>query len=259
MAEGWIKLYRQIWDSELWKERPFDRARAWIDLIMLANFESRNILLGNEIIFVERGSFVTSEHKLMARWGWSKTKVRSFLNLLQNDSMIVKKTDHKKTIVEVLNYCVFQDFETTEEPEKDQRKTSKRPVKDPTNNVKNIKNEKNIVSSNVFADDSLEIILASELFNLILVNNPKAKKPNLQTWAKQFDLIIRIDKRDIDEIRTVINWTQRDSFWMGNILTPKTLRKQFDKLTIQMQKQKPNGQAKPEQKTSPDKYENFYL
>jgi hypothetical protein len=159
----------------------------------------------------------------------------------------------------VLNYCVFQDFETTEEPEKDQRKTSKRPVKDPTNNVKNIKNEKNIVSSNVFADDSLEIILASELFNLILVNNPKAKKPNLQTWAKQFDLIIRIDKRDIDEIRTVINWTQRDSFWMGNILSPKTLRKQFDKLTIQMQKQKPNGQAKPEQKTSPDKYENFYL
>jgi hypothetical protein len=144
---GYIKTYRDIQNHWVWKEKPFSRGQAWIDLILMANHSPAKFPLGSEMVEVDRGSFITSELKLMERWGWSKTKVRIFLDLLQNDSMIIKKTDHKKTTLTVTNYSVWQDSETTEEPKKDQKKTNKKPKKDTNNNEKNVNNEKDIYIS----------------------------------------------------------------------------------------------------------------
>ena len=90
------------------------------------------------------------------------------------------------------------------------------------------------LSENKFSDDAIELSLASELFNLILENNPEAKIPNLQTWAKTFDLMIRRDNRNVGDIQTVMKWCQQDSFWQGNILSPSKLRDKYDQLTIKM-------------------------
>lgn len=259
---GWIKLHRQIRDNPLWDEKPFDKARAWIDIILSANHEPNKFLLGNEVANVDRGSFITSEKKLMAKWGWSKSKVRAFLQLLENELMIVKKTDSKKTTLEVLNYCIYQDSETAKEPQKDRVETAKEPQKDTNKNEKNVKNEKKGISSsrtNKFADDSLELILACELYNLILGNNPSTKKPNIQTWAKSFDLMIRGDNRNVDDIRAVMKWCQMDSFWHKNILSPDKLRGKFDQLTVQMKSKTLRGPTRPQGKTSQGKYDNFYL
>jgi len=90
------------------------------------------------------------------------------------------------------------------------------------------------LSKNKFSDDAIELSLACELYNLILLNNPNAKKPNLQAWAKSIDLMIRRDNRGAVEIQEVIRWCQQDSFWMGNILSTSTLREKFDQLTMKM-------------------------
>lgn len=256
MAEkGWIKLYRKITDSGIWLDKPFDRTHAWIDILLTANHEENKFLLGNEMVKVERGSFITSELKLMERWGWSKSKVRAFLKLLQNEQMIIKKTDHKKTTLSIVNYGTYQDFQTTEEPQKDCEKTAKEPQKDTNNNDKNDKNEKNIniYSSKVFADDSFEVKLVHEFLTLIRVNNPNFKQPNVQKWASDFDKILRIDKRPVEDIRSVMAWAQRDSFWKSNILSPKKLRDKFDTLYMQMNSRGPR-QDKPTQQNTPNSW-----
>ena len=102
---------------------------------------------------------------------------------------------------------------------------------------------KDSITKDTFLSDSIEIRLSELLFNLILKNNPKAKKPNFQSWAKEIDLMIRIDKRRPDEIETVIRWCQTDDFWYANILSTVKLRKQFDQLTLKMSK-KPEKQKK---------------
>ena len=84
MSTGWIKLNRSIQENWLWEEKPFDKKSAWIDLLLMANHKNNKFPLGNEIIEVEQGSFITSEIKLMNRWGWSKTKLRNFLKLLES-------------------------------------------------------------------------------------------------------------------------------------------------------------------------------
>jgi hypothetical protein len=92
-----------------------------------------------------------------------------------------------------------------------------------------------------FSLDSPEIQLSKLLYSLMLENNPKAKKPNFQSWAKHIDLLIRIDKRTQNEIEEVIKWSQRDSFWSQNILSTKKLRDKFDQLWLKMKGGNSNG------------------
>ena len=109
MKQGWIALHRQLQDHWLWSEKPFSKGQAWIDLLMLANHEDKEIVLGNKVINVEAGSFITSELKLMDRWGWGKEKTRAFLKLLEENKMIRKVSDHRKTTIFIDNYAVYQD------------------------------------------------------------------------------------------------------------------------------------------------------
>jgi DNA replication protein DnaD len=137
--DGWVCINRKLTEHWLWEDKPFSKGQAWLDLILMANHKDAKFPLGGEFIFVPTGSFITSELKLMERWGWSKSKVRLFLSQLQNDTMIVKKSDHKKTTLTIVNYGIYQDIETTEEPKKNRKKTIDRPLKN-TNNNNNILN-----------------------------------------------------------------------------------------------------------------------
>ena len=84
-----------------------------------------------------------------------------------------------------------------------------------------------------FDDHSIEVQLAEYMVEAIRVNLPESKDPNIQKWASDIDKLIRIDKRTPDEIRNLITWAQNHSFWRSNILSPATLRKQWDRLTLQ--------------------------
>lgn len=142
--KGWIAIYRSMQEHWLWEDKPFAKGQAFIDLVMMANHKDNRFPLGNELVNVSRGEFVTSEMKLMKRWGWSKAKTRAFLKLLQEDKIIIKKTDRKKTTISIVNYSVYQDIETAKEPQKDHEKTTKRPQEDHgeyTNNNDNNENK----------------------------------------------------------------------------------------------------------------------
>lgn len=136
---GWVKVNRSLLEHWIWNDKPFSKGQAWIDIILMANHSDKKILHNGEVVEIKKGSFITSESKLMERWGWSKSKVRAFLQLLQDESMVVKKTDQKKTTLIVVNYGKYQVSETTEKPVKDQSETSERPKQEGKND-KNINN-----------------------------------------------------------------------------------------------------------------------
>lgn len=141
--QGWVAVHRQMQDHWLWQEKPFDRAHAWIDMLLLANHEDNKFVLGNELLEVKSGSFITSEVKLMERWGWGKGKTRAFLDLLQSDGMIIRKADRKKTTITIVNYEVYAILKTTNRPQTDRKRTDNGLITDTNNNDKNDNNEKN--------------------------------------------------------------------------------------------------------------------
>lgn len=81
----------------------------------------------------------------------------------------------------------------------------------------------------VYSPSDTPYQLASYLFKKILENNPTAKKPNVQDWSNTMRLIVERDKFTPVQVKQVIDWCQNDSFWMHNILSPKSLRHHFDR------------------------------
>lgn len=57
-------------------------------------------------------------------------------------------------------------------------------------------------------------------------------RTNLDSWADQVRLIRTSDKRTTAEIRALFEWANSDTFWRTNILSPDTLRKQWDRLEV---------------------------
>ena len=89
-----------------------------------------------------------------------------------------------------------------------------------------------------FSSDSDEYRLSNFLCNYIKNNNKEAKEPNMQKWSKTFDLMIRLDNRDIEGIKKAIIFSQKNEFWYKNILSPDKLRKHYDTLVLQMKEPK---------------------
>ena len=85
--------------------------------------------------------------------------------------------------------------------------------------------------------NSDEFRLSELLLNLILSRKPDFKRPNLQSWAKHIDRMIRLDRRTPERIEQVIRWCQQDSFWQSNILSTEKLREKFDQLDLKIGKQ----------------------
>lgn len=89
-----------------------------------------------------------------------------------------------------------------------------------------------------FLSDSYEYRLAKFLFKHVKNNYEKAKEPNWQKWSAIFNLMLRVDKLELNDILAVITFCQSDEFWYKNILSPTKLRLHYVKLKMLMQKPK---------------------
>ena len=114
MKEGYILLNRSIQDHWLWEDEPFDKARAWIDLIMLANWKDKKTSYKGEIIICKRGDVNLSILKLSERWKWSRWKTTEFLKLLEKDNMFKVNATTNRTTITIVNYEVYQVSLTTD-------------------------------------------------------------------------------------------------------------------------------------------------
>lgn len=239
--QGWIRLHRKVQSHWLYQEkRKFSKYEAWLDLLMMVNHEDKKTVLGNEIIEVKRGQRITSIRKLCEKWGWSNTKVTQFLNLLQSDGMIVLKSDSKKTLITITNYHDYQKREDGKATQNRQDNDVKQMEIHTNKNDKELKNDKEVKDSSCrksksYDEKSIPYQLALRLLNSIRENNPGFKEPNLQKWSDDFRLMIERDNRLPEEITTLIDWCQQDSFWKTNILSPSKLRKQYDQLVLKIQ------------------------
>jgi len=143
MKIGYIKLYRKITDNLFWKDKPFSKGQAWIDLLLMVNHKPNKVIFRDSIYEVKRGQKITSESKLSKVWGWSRWKVNAFLKLLEQLEMITIKVDKRKTVITVLNYDSYQ-TDTTSDFTTDQHETTNRPTSDQHKQecIRMIKNEK---------------------------------------------------------------------------------------------------------------------
>jgi hypothetical protein len=96
-----MKSLPEIQKHWLWQKKIFPKIQAWFDLIIMSREES--IFYRGKIYNLPSGRLISSEPELSNRWSWSRTKVRGFLKLLEEDSLIKIERDNRMTKITILN------------------------------------------------------------------------------------------------------------------------------------------------------------
>lgn len=225
--DGWIKVYRKMLDNPIFKDS--ETLQLFLYCLLRANFKPNDFLFNGQVVHLERGQFIFGLRKASKALKMSIRKLRTRLLVLGKLGITTHLTTHRFSIITVCNYNHYQDIQN------DQGHIQRHSDDTVTTTNKNVKNKE-------YVEGSDELRLASLLLEEIRKNQPTCREPNLQTWAKEINLMIRRDGRTPDQIEKVIRWCQGDAFWWKNILSASKLRKQFDRLEAEMAS--PKGKVK---------------
>lgn len=119
---------------------PLSEREAWLWLIEHANFAPQKFRSGYQVLDIPRGSIATHYRALASAWRWDHKRVKRFLILLQNESMVDLETPHRMVHIKLCNYERYQTPWTNEAPAQPQQSPNKAPqmgtkiIKDNTRN-----------------------------------------------------------------------------------------------------------------------------
>lgn len=78
-----------------------------------------------------------------------------------------------------------------------------------------------------------DLKIAQWISTRVKLINPTCKAPDMTSWSNTVRLMRQIDNRSHQDICALYDWASKHHFWQTNILSPESLRKQWDKLTMQ--------------------------
>jgi hypothetical protein len=248
--QGFISLHRKLMDNPIWTDSNY--LKLWIYCLFEASHKEHEILVGNQMVKLERGQFVKGRFALsedMNRGVKPKQKLNDktwwrYLENLEKWGMLTIKPTNKFSLITIDKYDFYQSvFNKT-----DQQMSNSCPTNDQqmsTNNNGNKGNKKDTRQKQVYDDTSLPYKLSVYFYERILENNPEHKQPNLQTWSEDVRKMLEIDNRTEEQIRYLMKWVQEDDFEKVNVLSPSKLRKRFDQLVLKVKQQKGNKKQEP--------------
>jgi hypothetical protein len=185
----------------------------------------------------------------------SKKSVSTWINQLVDkgyvSTEIIYKEGSKEILHRYLRILLGGMEENVNTPMEEKVKDNNTSFNTTTNNTKEYKK----TSRHKFETCDKE--MAELLFTLILENNENAKQPNVEKWASEIRIMREQDKRTEEQIRYLIEWSQQDSFWKSNILSPAKLRKHFDTLVMRVKEDISRQYRQPKEKGKPRAYQSL--
>lgn len=144
MSKGWISLHRKILDNPiLSRSRTYSRFEAFVYMLLKANHKDNKVVIGNQLIKIKTGSFLTSQKKLMKEFNWGISRLRSFLKLLQDDDMIEVRSNAISTMITINNYKELQQLQTDTKLQSKRNQTASKTQSKTNNNDNNLNNDNN--------------------------------------------------------------------------------------------------------------------
>jgi phage replication O-like protein O len=137
----------------------------------------------------------------------------------------ISKIDTIKNIIskiDTIKAFNISKIDTTKEKEKESGKSKEKNIKKPDSK----KLPEMVIKLTQHFYDQIQKYVQPPTF--------KNKAPNLKKWAEDIEKLNRIDKIDFSDIKRVIDFTVKDSFWSNHVLSGKKLRVQFNTLYLKM-------------------------
>ena len=254
---GWIKLHRSLkshWIDE--SNRPRTYREAWEDILLTVNWESKKVLVVNQLIDCEEGQSLNSLQSWAKLFNWTIAKVRHFFNLLEKDEIITLEGLQYTTRLTVCKWCIYQG-EATDEKQTEQtaERITKNTPKTTTKEGKEIKNKKTINNSLSWRED-FEIFKRELNEALESLSNNKDWLAQQQKFNPSLDLPLTLEKAVVNFWGTVAGWKNKKKTKTEVIDWKATLTNAISQPANKVYKQ-PNGmklttQGRPGQILQPD-------
>ena len=193
---SWIKLFRDINKHWIWQNS--DYLKWWLDILLEVNHAPAKVVINNKIYDCNRGEKLYSLDTWAHRWGTNKSKVRRFLQLLQNDNMIVLKSETQTTRLIVCKYNTYQDMRNADETQMKHKRhaseTHLTPIEEGKEEKegKEGKEIKDTPSAFSFYNELLKLGAEKQLVSDWLAVRKKKKLTNTETALKGF--LKQVDK-----------------------------------------------------------------
>lgn len=252
---GWIKIHRDIKSHWIWNNSEY--LKWWMDILLEANYSPGKVVIKGTIYECERGEKLYSLDTWASRWNTNKSKVRRFLNMLQNDSMIVLKNETQTTRLTICNYDDYQDKNNDGETQMKRKRNANETHLTPIKERKEIK--KDILLVEVDRDGLDEATqkyydIAIGFQKLFILNKKSLGLNNFEDqnnatfkgYTEPIRLAFEKDKRTRDDFAKIFTFLQSDEFWMKNIMSTSKLRDKIGDLLVKASKLKPKQAILPE-------------
>ena len=257
MSKGAFQISRTIFSSDIWNDIP--KFRIFFYILGKAVFSEDGVMVAG--IRLERGQYLRSMRGLQDDLAYKEGRgnaikkyplptIHRKIKSLVNEGRIEVKSTEYGTLFTVVNYALYQGLSNYQNGSVEQLRNSYgTAMEQQWNNNKNDKNDKNDkdMSRSKLKFETHHLQLANLMYKEIKRNNPNAREPNLEDWANTFRLMMERDGREGKQIQDMILFSQRHNFWYKNILSASKLRKQFDRLLLEMNDNKKQTQVKQEQ------------
>lgn len=196
----YVKLYRKSLENELFLEIPYDRWHAFEFLVLKARrFPTVKILKGKQVK-LNTGQLIYGEGKLAEKWGWSRGKVRRFLDLLEELEMIRRSGTPYGTLITIENYTIYQGSQ----PLDDTPDSTSSDTPDGTHKKKDKKDKKD----NKYYGEFKNVSLSDDELEKLKIRYP-------YDWENRIDKLSAYmaskGKRYKSHYATILNWARRES------------------------------------------------
>jgi DnaD/phage-associated family protein len=145
-VQGWIKLHRKIIENPIFSD-PF-LLKLWIYCLVKASHKEHDQLVGNQIVHLQPGQFITGRQSLHEDYNKdmkpaqkvAESTLWRWLNNFEKWQKVNIKKTNKFSIITILNWDSYQESEQ----QVNIKWTSNEQQMDTNKNVKNVKNDKEI-------------------------------------------------------------------------------------------------------------------
>lgn len=156
----WVRSYVDIFEHEMFAGEPYSPREAFLWLIANAAWKPRRVNHKGGMVDLGRGQLIGARSFLAETWGWGEQKVRTFLNRLQSEGMVIinQSNGHFANVITVCNYSKYQEASDRKNQSDNQSLTSAQPEPNQTlrKDNRDINNNKNTPTASVESEAARE-------------------------------------------------------------------------------------------------------
>lgn len=244
MRDGYIKLWRKVWDNPIMRKPAYFSVFCWMlseachgmvkegekwreakeDELPTKIFRGKRIILRS-------GQFTSGAYQIAENTGVPRGTVERIIKVLKNEEQIEVQTDRQCSLITIKNWKQYQmNEERNEERVRNDRGTTEERVRT-TEECKNIKNVKKISSTKKSPHPAVEAIMTTMIECFGTLDGTTAKNRQY-AWN-----LYRKSGENVEACLALVRGASQHDWWKSRITKVETLYKNAHMITNALKEQ----------------------